>query len=770
VSRHGRRGTQGDDDQWGPGDHLPQDADEPFAPGDYDQGRRDWSRNPIATADTGDFPVADSSLPPASYPREPGGRPGEAFDWGPDPLGLDSRGFDQRGGGFDQPGGLDQHGGFDQPGGFDQHGGFDQPGSFDQRGGGQAGRAPQPEPMAPDRWAPQSWEPPSWDRASWDSASAGPASWVNPPGSVPDWSEHGDPRGAAPGGYDDLHAGELPPLPQGPMPGSGHPSGPLPPLPESDYLWGEPPSGPQPPAGRRPRRDQDQSHRRSRHGGPPAGAGPDPAGYQTGPVGYSEGPAGYPGDPAGGSPDNPASYPPEQDEPPDRPGRSGRGRRRRGAQPDVGRGHPGYDGYVDDPRDLDMAPDQGQESPDHASSGGWYPGEEEPHAWPEGGGFGSDLLPGLDPEEGSRGGTGGGSGGKARKKGRRRVRVILLAILTVFVLLIVAAGGVGYHYYHEYIAPPDFSGPGTGSVVVQIKPGQFADQIGLTLAGDGVVASARAFSNAAKANPRGNALEPGYYRVHRHMKASLALALLLNPSSRQQTKITITEGMRAAQIIALLGKETGDLKGYEQAIAHPGGIGLPPYAHGHPEGYLFPATYEVQPRTSPTGVLQSMVSQFKLNAQNIGLAAGSVHAQESEGAVITVASLIQAEGKRPQDFPKIAEVIYNRLNATPKIKLQLDTTVLYAMGLAHKSGFNTNFASPYNTYVHAGLPPGPIDNPGNTAIRAALHPDHGDGLLYFLTINSASGKTLFFTNATAFNAAVQKYGSTGGTGSRTGSG
>ena len=622
--------------------------------------------------------------------------------------------------------------------------------------------------MAPDRWAPQSWEPPSWDRASWDSASAGPAGWVNPPGSVPDWSEHGDPRGVAPGGYDDPQAGELPPLPPGPMPGSGHPSGPLPPLPESDYLWGEPPLTRRPRRSRprRSRRDQNQSRRQR-----PSRAGPGPArpATRTGPAGYSEGPAGYPDDPAG-YPDNPAGYPPEQDEPADHPGRSGRGRRRRRAEPDVGRGHPGYEGYVDDPRDLDMAPDPGQESRDYGSSGGWYPGEEEPHAWAEEG-AGSDLLPGLDPEQGSRGGTGGGSGGKARKKGRRRVRVILLAILTVFVLLIVAAGGVGYHYYHEYIAPPDFSGQGSGAVVVQIKPGQFADQIGLTLANDGVVASARAFSNAAKDSPQGNALEPGIYKVRKHMKASLALALLLNPSSRQQTKITVTEGMRAAQIIALLGKETGDLKGYEQAIAHPGGLGLPPYAHGQPEGYLFPATYEVQPKTSPTGVLQSMVSQFKLNAQNIGLAPASVHAQESEGAVITVASLIQAEGKRPQDFPKIAEVIYDRLNATPEIKLQLDTTVLYAMSLAHKSGFHLNYASPYNTYLHPGLPPGPIDNPGNTAIHAALHPDHGDGWLYFLTINSASGKTLFFTNAADFNAAVAKYGSKGGgTGSRTGSG
>ena len=105
------------------------------------------------------------------------------------------------------------------------------------------------------------------------------------------------------------------------------------------------------------------------------------------------------------------------------------------------------------------------------------------------------------------------------------------------------------------------------------------------------------------------------------------------------------------------------------------------------------------------------------------------------------------------------------------MKLQLDTTVLYAMSLAHKkSNFSTSFPSPYNTYLHAGLPPGPIDNPGNTAIKAALHPSHGN-LLYFLTINSTSGKTLFFTNAAGFNAAVAKYGSNGGgTGSHTGSG
>jgi UPF0755 protein len=517
------------------------------------------------------------------------------------------------------------------------------------------------------------------------------------------------------------------------------------------------------PRSRRPGRDQDQP--RSRHGAPPAG--PDQAGYPQDPGGYPQDPAGYGQDPAG-YPDNPDAYLPDQGEPADHPDPRGRGRRRRDAAPEVGRAHPGYEGYVDDPRDLDMTPDQGQEPGDYAT-GSWYPADGEPHAWAEDS-TGADLLPGLDPEQGSQRGDGGGHSGPARKR-RRRGRRVLLVLLAVFAVFAAIVGGVGYHYYREYINPPDFPGAGTASVVtVQIKPGQSASAVGITLASDGVVASARAFSNAAKANPQGNALEPGYYHVHLHMKASLALALLLKPSSRVQSKVTIPEGFRVSQIIALLGKQTGNLKGYQQAIAHPASLGLPAFANGKPEGYLFPATYTIPPHTTPAAVLKMMVSQFSQNAQSIGLPAKAAAAQETQAAVITVASLIEAEGKRPQDFPKIAEVIYNRLNANPQIKLELDTTVLYAMSLAHKSGFNLNFASPYNTYLHAGLPPGPIDNPGNEAINAALRPAHGN-FLFFLTINSRTGQTLFFSTATAFNNAVAKYGSTGGgTGSRTGSG
>jgi UPF0755 protein len=112
-----------------------------------------------------------------------------------------------------------------------------------------------------------------------------------------------------------------------------------------------------------------------------------------------------------------------------------------------------------------------------------------------------------------------------------------------------------------------------------------------------------------------------------------------------------------------------------------------------------------------------------------------------------VASLVQAEGGRLQDFAKIARVIYNRLNTG--MQLQLDSTVMYAMNKfgIRASTAELKFNSPYNTYLHAGLPPGPIDSPGDAAIRAALHPAAGNWR-YFVTVDPKTGLTKF-TNSQA---------------------
>jgi UPF0755 protein len=346
-------------------------------------------------------------------------------------------------------------------------------------------------------------------------------------------------------------------------------------------------------------------------------------------------------------------------------------------------------------------------------------------------------------------GKSGTAGGGKRKSGMRRLAPWLA--LSVVLALLIGAGAGYFYVYRTYLHPPDFAGPGTSGRVVRIFPGDTAAVVGQRLQQQGVVASARAFSNAAKASGQGSSLEPGYYRVRLHMSAALAFALLLKPSSREQTRVTIPEGWRLSQIIAALGRDTGNLQGYQQAIKNTAALNLPSIANGHPEGYLFPATYDVQPNTPPLKVLQDMVTRFGQEAASISLPAAAAHAELTQSDVIIVASLIQAEGRRPSDFPKIARVIYNRLNSNPQIKLQLDSTVMYAL---HRYGIiassqQIKVKSSYNTYLHTGLPPGPIDSPGAAAINAALHPAHGTWL-YFVTVDPKTGQTKFTSSFTQF--------------------
>jgi peptidoglycan lytic transglycosylase G len=140
------------------------------------------------------------------------------------------------------------------------------------------------------------------------------------------------------------------------------------------------------------------------------------------------------------------------------------------------------------------------------------------------------------------------------------------------------------------------------------------------------------------------------------------------------------------------------------------------------------------------------VQRYGIEAQAIKItsAASAVHLTAAQ--LITVASLVQAEGGRVMDYPKIAEVIYNRL--ARGMKLQLDSTVFYGLGKYGTAATDaeTHTPGPYNTYLNTGLPPGPIDGPGDAAIQAALHPARGD-LLYFFSFKN--GVTQFSPNPIA---------------------
>jgi UPF0755 protein len=369
------------------------------------------------------------------------------------------------------------------------------------------------------------------------------------------------------------------------------------------------------------------------------------------------------------------------------------------------------------------------------------PGEPgEPGEWDDAG-SGEWLIPGLD----SRRGRGG--------RPRRRVGRVLAPLLAL--VLLVALGAGGYKIYERFRSP-DYTGPGTGEVTVQVLEGDTATSLAPRLVKLGVVASTSSFVSAAKSSSDPDGLEPGFFRLHRHMNSALAYALLLNPKSRVQSVVTIPEGLRATEILATLEAKTGtSASAFAAAMKDTAALGLPSYANGNPEGYLFPATYNFNPGTSALSMLQAMVAQFNQEAASINLAAAAKAGKLSESQVITVASILEAEAGNPKYYPDVAEVIYNRLNQG--MFLGLDSTVNYAL---HRFGVSLTNAqlhvnSPYNTFIHLGLPPGPIDSPGSAAIEAALHPAQGD-LLYFVTVNLKTGLTLFTNSPSQFRQFVNE--------------
>jgi UPF0755 protein len=340
-----------------------------------------------------------------------------------------------------------------------------------------------------------------------------------------------------------------------------------------------------------------------------------------------------------------------------------------------------------------------------------------------------------------------------RDGGRRRRRFRWIAPLVALLVIVVplAIGGVyGYHLYMNKYHPADYSGSGTGKLVVQVASGDSASTLAPKLVKLGVVASSRAFVLAAEHSTSGTGLLPGFYGMHKHMKASLAYAILVNPANMVQVKVTIPEGWRLSQTTSYLGAHSGiAASAYAKALKDPAALGLPSYAKGKPEGYLFPATYSVVPHETATGVLKAMVQRFDQEAATVNLVTGAQHVGLTPGQVITMASLVQAEGGRLSDYPKIARVIYNRMKQG--IPLELDSTVLYGLNTFGIIASNQQLQSPspYNTYKHKGLTPGPIDSPGNAAIEAVLHPDPGNWI-YFVTVNPKTGETKFTSSQQQF--------------------
>lgn len=341
---------------------------------------------------------------------------------------------------------------------------------------------------------------------------------------------------------------------------------------------------------------------------------------------------------------------------------------------------------------------------------------------------------------------------------RRRLPkpVGILIVLVVLVALLLAALLGGRALYRSVAAgPADYTGSGTGSVVVQVHAGDSAGAIATTLAGKQVVRSAGAFSDAASADDRSRSLQPGFYTLHEHMSGKAALALLLEPTARLRGRVTLPEGTPLTGALDKLaaGTQVSRAK-YLAALANPGVLALPSYAGGKPEGFLFPATYDVEPGTQAVDVLTMLTARYADEATSLGIEDGARALGVSPYDVVKVASLVEAETPLDADRAKVARVIYNRL--TKGMPLQLDSTINYLRSekKARLSNADISVSSPYNTYQHKGLPPTPINSPGEKALGAALHPATGD-YLFFITVDK-QGHSLFTRSYDAFLAAKAK--------------
>ncbi|MFJ8108529.1 endolytic transglycosylase MltG [Streptomyces sp. NPDC096132] len=408
---------------------------------------------------------------------------------------------------------------------------------------------------------------------------------------------------------------------------------------------------------------------------------------------------------------------------------------------------------------------EAEEKPD------WDPGPDQgEHAFFAGGGADDDED---DDEPDGRGGRRGRGGKdvktpKGKKKGRNGC-----ACLVVVLVFAGGIGGVGYFgynfYQNRYGAAPDFSGSGTGqSVSVQIPEGAGGAQIGRLLKEAGVVKSVDAFVSAATNNPDGDKIQAGAYILKKEMSAQSAVEMMLDGDS--QANVMVTPGQRNVRVYKVIDEKLGLSAGTTKKVAEKQykTLGLPSWANDNSqikdplEGFLFPGTYAAAKGMKPEAVLKAMVSNAAKQYATYDLEDKAKALKlDSPLQLVTVASLVQAEGKTVDDYRKMAEVIYNRLDrANPETYgfLQFDSTFNYLKSESNieisESEINSN-KDPYNTYTNKGLPPGPIGNPGDVAIKATLNPTD-DGWYYFVATDGVS-KTEFAKTHEEFQRLKDKF-------------
>ncbi len=359
-------------------------------------------------------------------------------------------------------------------------------------------------------------------------------------------------------------------------------------------------------------------------------------------------------------------------------------------------------------------------------------------------------------------------------RGRRKRRIAGGIALGMLIVVVVGAVFLGSKLWHSFFGVGnDYTGDGVNDVVIQVHDGDSTTAIGQTLEDHNVVAAAATFVDAAAGNAAISSIQPGFYKVRTEIPAVNAVERLADPQNRVG-KLVIPEGRQLDDvrdvktnavtdgILSLISKATCvDLDGSQNCVSADAlketagktelsALAVPEWAmgpvkamgsdHRRLEGLIAPGTWNIDPSAQPQEILSTLISASAAQYAQGGLLDTAKAMNMSPYQILTVGSLVQREAT-PEDFAKVARVIYNRLaeNRT----LEFDSTVNYPLDRIEVATTDADRGqlTPWNTYVRPGLPATPICSPGQPALMAAEKPEPGDWL-YFVTIDM-QGTTLF---------------------------
>ena len=348
------------------------------------------------------------------------------------------------------------------------------------------------------------------------------------------------------------------------------------------------------------------------------------------------------------------------------------------------------------------------------------------------------------------------------ERDRRKSRVAGWVIFGV-TLAILGGIGVGVAYvwntYEQPIRellgwtePKDFEeGLAEGEVLITIVDGDTGADISRTLHDAGVTKTPSAFYDYLIGTAQEPRFFPGVFALQYQMTSAAALEAILDPASRRENTAQLREGLTVAQTLTRLADAVDlPIEDFEAAIADPSAYGV---AADSLEGWLFPATYTFDPDATAEEIIRTLVNQTVTSLDRVEVP------EDRRQEILTIASIIEREARLNDDFYRVSRVIQIRLD--DGMLLQMDSTSQFGFGQLDDGSVSTSDEAqyddnPWNTYVHAGLPIGPIANPGDTAIKAAMEPADGPWL-YFVTVNLDTGETVFTTTYSEHLQAVEQW-------------